>query len=151
MKIRPAIHDDIESLDRIALAAKAHWGYSQEQLLLWKRELMTPPDSIATRPTFVAEVDGTAVAFAQIDPSVAPWELVSLWVLPQFMGQGIGRALLRTSAAAARAAGQGSIAIDSDPYAEAFYLACGARVVGQVPAPIPEDTERYRPQLLLDT
>lgn len=151
MKIRPATRDDAESLDPIAFAAKAHWGYSREQLHLWKQELTTPPDSIDGRPTFVAEVDGKVVAFAQTDPSVEPWELVALWVLPRFMGRGLGRALLRASAAAAKAAGQDVLAIDSDPHAEAFYLACGARNVGRIPAPIAEDEARARPQLLLDT
>lgn len=39
------------------------------------------------------------------------------------------------------------ITVDSDPNAEAFYLACGASRRGKVPAPIAGEPHRVRPQL----
>jgi predicted N-acetyltransferase YhbS len=149
MKIRPAVPADAPDLDAIALEAKAHWGYAQEQIEIWKADLRTSPASLSVRPTFVAESDHELVGFAQLDPSAETWELVSMWVRPAHMGRGIGRALLAAAAATAKAAGQSVIAIDSDPNAEPFYRACGAELVGSVPAPIQGQPARVRPQLRL--
>lgn len=136
-------------MDRLAIAAKAHWGYAEHDLARWASELRTPPDTVVTWPTFVAESDGALAGFTQLDPTREPWELVSLWVHPRHMGRGIGRRLLRRAVAAAAASGQGRIHIDADPHAAGFYLACGARLVGSVPAAIAGAPDRVRPQLAL--
>ena len=41
--------------------------------------------------------------------------------------------------------------VDADPNAESFYLACGANRCGEVPAPIPGEPGRVRPQLAFRT
>lgn len=151
MHIRLAVMSDIDALNRIALNAKAHWGYSADQLRAWAPDLLTPPETIASMPTFVAELGATAIGFAQLDTSAQPWELVSLWVQPERMGKGVGRQLLNEVAKCARLAGRAEIAIDSDPNAELFYIACGASLVARIPAPIEGDMLRTRPQLLLLT
>jgi hypothetical protein len=48
-----------------------------------------------------------------------------------------------------RAAGIGELHIDADPHAEAFYRSHGALRVGQLDAPIANQPQRVRPQLLL--
>ncbi len=151
MKVRPAMLGDIEQMDRIALAAKASWGYSAEMMSRWRQELSTPPETILSRPTFVAVVQTEVVGFAQLDPSCSPWALESLFVWPQHMGQGIGRALMDQSLAAARASGQDLIRIDADPNAANFYRACGAKLVMNLAAPIPADEHRVRLQFELST
>jgi GNAT superfamily N-acetyltransferase len=51
--------------------------------------------------------------------------LEHLWVLPDWMGQGIGRALFRHAAERAAARGALSLTIEADPNAEPFYLPHG--------------------------
>jgi hypothetical protein len=46
-------------------------------------------------------------------------------------------------------AGGNALAIDADPNAEAFYLAKGARRIGEIAAPIEGHPDRVRPQMLL--
>ncbi|MCA0243852.1 MAG: GNAT family N-acetyltransferase [Proteobacteria bacterium] len=151
MQVRSARLHDLPDLDRIALEAKSHWGYAQEQLIRWESDLRTRPETIAAWPTSVAEIEGRVAGFAQIDPTASPWELVSLWVQPGHMRQGIGAALLRTMQEVAQQSGVREIHIDSDPNALAFYIACGASVVGSVAAPIEGEPSRVRPQLRLPT
>lgn len=151
MHIRAAVPADVEVLSRIALAAKASWGYSPSELAAWHAQLVVTAESLERWFTFLLEVEGKAVAFAQVSPESNPWEFQALWVLPQYMHRGFGRALVRHAAAHAAARGQAVLAIDSDPNAESFYLRCGARVVGQVPAPIEGSPSRVRPQLILAT
>lgn len=149
--IRMARLADLSALDGIALEAKAHWGYSAAQLAAWRDDLLTPADSLASRPVFVAEIEDTVVGFTQVATDVAPWEVWALWVKPACMRRGIGKALLGRARSFAAAAGQRQLAIDSDPNASELYLRCRATPVGVVPAPIPGAPGRVRPQFLLDT
>ena len=149
MEIRPANTSEVEALDRIAFAAKAHWGYAEHDLARWAPDLRTPPETISAWPTFVAESEGIIIGFVQLSPISEPWELVSLWVHPGHMGRGTGHQLLRRASAAASESGQSRIHIDADPNALGFYLACGARQLGTISAPISTNPSRVRPQLEL--
>jgi N-acetylglutamate synthase-like GNAT family acetyltransferase len=151
MNVHPASLRDLAEMNRIAVEAKAHWGYSSDQLARWAPDLSTTPETIASWPTVVAETDGCLAGFAQIDPTVSPWELVSLWVKPEFIRQGIGTSLLRHMQSVASDSGMPEIHIDSDPNALLFYKACGATEVGTVAAQIEAHQDRVRPQLRLQT
>lgn len=151
MQLRAARPDETPRLDEISLQAKASWGYSPSQLETWAASLATSAELVETQPTVVAEEHGKAIGFAQIVIDEDYCELISLWVLPNNAGRGVGRALLQSMVQAARERGQEVIAIDSDPNAEQFYVRCGAVRVGSVPAPIPGEPERTRPQLRLAT
>lgn len=67
------------------------------------------------------------------------------------MRRGIVRALLAHAVSTARSGGASAIAIDADPSAEPFYLACGARREGVVAAPVSGNPARVRPQLTLSS
>lgn len=134
-------------LSSLVMRAKAHWGYSAETLERWRAELAVSPAHVRECPTFVAVVGGEIMGFYSLRPSQSAWELDNLWVLPEFMHQGIGRALLSHALATAASGGVREITVDADPNAESFYLKCGAIRRGIVPAPIPGQPERVRPQL----
>ena len=151
MNLRDGGPEDLQALDAIAFAAKAHWGYSPAELLAWRADLTISPESLPTCPVCVAEEDGQAVGFVQVATDRQPWELDALWVHPGHMGRGIGKALLAWAQDFAASRGQLELAIDADPNAEGFYKACGAVLVGSVPAPIVGNSRRVRPQLRLRT
>jgi GNAT superfamily N-acetyltransferase len=151
MNLRPGIPEDSQRLELIAFAAKAHWGYSAEQLQAWRADLTISPESVVARPVCVAEEDGKPVGFAQVAMDKQPWELDALWVHPEHMGKGIGKALLAWAKDFAASGGQLELAIDADPNAEPFYRACGAVLIGSVPAPIVGHPDRVRPQLRVHT
>ena len=88
------------------------------------------------------------MGFYSLRPSQSAWELDNLWVLPKFMHQGIGRALLAHALATAARGGASEITVDADPNAESFYLECGAIKRGEIPAPIAGQPKRVRPQLV---
>lgn len=147
--IRPARLQELGELARLALAAKAFWGYSAAQLAAWQADLSPTEESIRAHPAFVAVWGGLITGFHQLVLSVDEARLECLWVDPTFMRRGIGKALLGHAARLAAEAGFASLEIDSDPYAEPFYTACGAIRVGVVPAPIDDDPQRVRPQMRL--
>ncbi|MDE2149689.1 MAG: GNAT family N-acetyltransferase [Gammaproteobacteria bacterium] len=151
MRIRPALEGEASVLSSIAWEAKAFWPYSASQLAAWREELTISARCIAVRPTWVAEIGSRIVGFFVLAPSSATWVLEHCWVLPVGRGRGVGRALLAQALSLAAAGGATALSIDSDPYAEPFYLACGARRVGLVAAPVAGSPGRSRPQLLLFT
>ncbi len=58
-------------------------------------------------------------------------ELEHLWVLPEHIGTGIGRALFDHAVRKAAALGATILSIEADPNAEGFYRRMGARRVGE--------------------
>lgn len=151
MNIRPAQEHEAEALSALALEAKAYWGYSAAAIESWRQDLSVSSDTIASRPTFVAGVGDEIVGFYSLVPSNDSWKLDHLWVLPQFMDRGIGRALVAHALQTALRGGASSVTVDADPNAESFYLACGGVRCGEVPAPIPGEPARVRPQLAFRT
>ena len=149
MHIRRSAVEDANALTALVLRAKAHWGYSKAQLEAWRSILEVSAESLAGRPAFVGELGGRIVGFYSLIPSGREWDLDDLWVLPAFIGRGIGRALLMHASHTAAAGGAASLRIESDPYAEQFYMACGAERVGAVAAPIEGEPDRIRPVLTL--
>ena len=147
VEIREAAPSEAAALSSLALEAKAHWGYSRETLESWKDQLEISSADVASRPTYVGSIGGNVVAFYSLAPSGTTWELDNLWVAPQFMNRGLGRALLAHALEAAFRGGASSVTVDADPNAESFYLSCGAIRYGEVPAPIAGQPNRVRPQL----
>lgn len=149
MHIRRATVEDCAQLSALALRAKAHWGYAREQLQAWRPELEIAAETIPAHPAFVGEIDRCVIGFYQLVPAGTTWVLDSLWVAPEWMRLGHGRALVAHALAIAAQGGATAVLIDADPNAEPFYLACGATRVGEVAAPIAGHAGRIRPQLVL--
>ena len=147
MKIRRAQAGEAQALTALAFASKAHWGYAAETLKLWTGQLGVTAADVAAKQVRVCMLDGRIAGFYALARSGDAWELDQLWVAPAFMRRGVGRALVAHALGAALRDGADSVAVDADPNAEAFYLACGAVRCGEVPAPIPGEPARVRPQL----
>ncbi len=75
--------------------------------------------------------------------------LEHLWILPERIGQGIGRALFQHAVERAAARGATSLTIEADPHAEPFYLHMGATRVGAVTSEV-DGQRRELPLLVYD-
>ncbi|MBI3714900.1 MAG: GNAT family N-acetyltransferase [Betaproteobacteria bacterium] len=115
----------------------------------WRETLRIAPEYIAANLLFVAEIDVEAAGFIAMVPGPSRWQLDHLWILPGYMRRGLGRSLVGYGMRAAMLAGAAEIFIDADPYAEKFYRSCGARRIGEVPAPIEGEPARVRPQMII--
>jgi ribosomal protein S18 acetylase RimI-like enzyme len=149
MHIRRARESEAAALSALAVVSKQYWGYSPQDIDQWRPLLAVSSHDIASKPTFVAEVETEVVGFYLLVPKPQAWDLDHLWVSPKFARRGIGRALLVHAANSARLAGVSTIVIDADPNAEPFYVACGAFRQAIVAAPITGNPARFRPQLSL--
>jgi len=149
MQIARAEISQAPALSAIAWTAKAHWGYPAHWMEQWRELLTITPDFVAQHETFVAHLAGEAIGFYALVETPDSISLDHLWVLPERIGQGIGRALFKHAAGRAAARGASRLTIESDPQAEPFYLHLGARRVGAVPSEI-DGQPRELPLLVFD-
>jgi len=146
MIVRRAMAAEAGTLTVIAYAAKRHWGYPESWIARWSDVLTITPDFIRSHPVHVA-LHGDAIAgFHTILVEGERASLEHLWVLPEHMGQGVGSRLFRHALDTAVALGARTLTIESDPYAEAFYMHMGARRTGARDASV-DGTPRVLPIL----
>jgi GNAT superfamily N-acetyltransferase len=130
MQILRAKTDDASRLTEVAFAAKRHWGYPEQWLESWRDLLTIRPEFIVNHETHEAIVDACIVGFYALARKESRLELRHLWVVPDWMGRGVGRSLFNHALERARALGFQELEIESDPNAEGFYQRMGARRVG---------------------
>lgn len=147
--IRRATPGEAEKLTRIAHAAKRHWGYPEGWIALWKEALTITPDFIASNEVYVASVTDEVAGFYALLDHGDKVTLEHLWVMPQYIGRGVGGALFDHAVKAARAMGAATMEIESDPNAEGFYKRMGARRIRELSSEI-EGKPRVLPLLAVD-
>jgi GNAT superfamily N-acetyltransferase len=95
-----------------------------------RETLLANPDALAfsldpAGRTRVAAVDGDVVGFATLLAVAGSGELEDLFVAPEWMGRGVGRALVLDAIAAARAARMPRIDVTANGHALGFYERVG--------------------------
>jgi GNAT superfamily N-acetyltransferase len=133
--LRRATAADVSTLTRIAHAAKRHWGYPEQLIELWKDDLTVLPADVDADLVFCAEREGAMAGFYSVSGiGTAACEIEHMWVLPEHIGTGLGRALFEHMVRTLREQGVRTLRIASDPNAVGFYERMGARREGDVPA-----------------
>lgn len=136
-EIRLARTYEAEALCALCRRSKAHWGYDAEFMRLSEPSLTIAPASIGKGRVVVAETaDGRLQGVASIEPMQheGDFDLAHLFVDPEAMGTGVGRALFEAATARAKAEGARRLAILSDPNAAPFYERMGAVLTGDAPS-----------------
>src|ERR1700686_673241 len=149
VQIRRARPDEADALTEIAHAAKRHWGYPENWIEHWKADLTITPEFIANHEMYVAMIQEEVVGCCAIVFSDGPAELEHMWIRPQHMGTGCGRALFLHAKERAATLEIPVLEISADPNAEGFYERMGARRIGEVQSEI-EGQPRVLPRLTVD-
>ena len=135
--IRAARPAEAGALTQLALAAKAHWGYPASFMARCRAALTIEPAMIRRQVFRLAEgEDRLILGFYGFEPDPAGIGLSHLFVRPQAIGGGIGRALWEDAVALARRQGHRRMMIVGDPHAAGFYRRMGAVPAGAVPSEI---------------
>ncbi len=92
------------------------------------------PGEIGAGSVWVAETHDEVLGFGDVRIEAGIAGLYACFVEPSAIGSGVGRALWGKAEALAQAAGAMEIGLDSDPFAEGFYLAMGAMRIGEAPS-----------------
>lgn len=129
--LRRAIPNEANVLSQIALSAKAYWGYPMRWMEIWKPQLTFSVEYFEENESWVAEWEDTPIAFYTLQDRDGKAWIENLWVLPERMGQGIGRQLFLHAVKLARQRGYKALQLDADPNAIGFYAKMGMHKIGE--------------------
>ncbi|MEV6353152.1 GNAT family N-acetyltransferase [Streptomyces hydrogenans] len=125
--LRAARADEAETLTRLVMRSKAHWGYDAGFLDACAPQLRIRPGDVARRRVVVAEDErGGVLGVVSLEGTAPTATLGLLFVEPAVIGQGVGRLLYRSTLRRAVELGVRRLLIDADPHAAGFYRGMGA-------------------------
>ncbi|MDU5144025.1 MAG: GNAT family N-acetyltransferase [Paenibacillus dendritiformis] len=132
MLIRKATPDEAGNLSGLAFRSKAYWGYSDDFMEACRDDLTISPERIASSLIYVVEEDCRMKGFVGLEIENGECLLTDLFIEPDAIGKGYGRALLQYIIEKAKDLGIHAVTLHSDPHAENFYLRMGARRIGDI-------------------
>lgn len=130
-RIRPARPAELAQLSALTVRSKAHWGYDAAFMAAVRDDLTLSPDYLDRTQAFVLEQGGRILGYYGLRDHPDEAELADLFLDPAAIGRGYGRRLWQHAVATARSRGHRHMRFESDPHAEGFYLAMGARRYGE--------------------
>jgi GNAT superfamily N-acetyltransferase len=133
---RPARPDEGPELTELSLRAKAHWGYDETFLHSARANLTIEAGTIRSAQIEVAEREGTRIGFYGLVGEPPEGRLEWMFLEPDSIGGGYGRLMWKQALRRAEALGFTRLVIESDRFAEPFYLEMGARRIGGTPSPV---------------
>jgi N-acetylglutamate synthase-like GNAT family acetyltransferase len=150
IEIRRARPAESETLSQIAHAAKRHWGYPDGWIEEWKLDLTVTPEFIANHEVFVAIVNDAIAGCCALVVTGTLAEIEHMWIKPEHIGSGVGRALFEHARDRARALQLPVLELSADPNAEGFYERMGAKRIGDVPAGMNGEEARVLPRMRIN-
>ena len=131
LQVRPARPDEADVLSHIAFSAKAYWGYPENWMQIWKPQLTFSPEYFEERDAWVMDLDDSPIAFYTLEEKNDKAWIENLWVLPEYMGQGIGKQLFFHAVSRSRLKGHLILQLEADPNAVGFYEKMGMYKIGE--------------------
>src|SRR5262245_51882698 len=128
--IRTVKPDEADILSQIAVAAKRYWNYPESWMKLWIPQLTFSPEYVEANESWAAEMDSMVIAFYTLQQRDGIAWLEDIWVLPMYMGQGVGKDLFKHALSQARKSGHKTLRLEAEPNAVGFYEKMGMRQVG---------------------
>ena len=147
MDIVRAVTQDSEILTEVTKKSKDHWGYGAAQIEAWGDALTVTKAYIQANNVYKLQDGQTIVGYyAYFHEDAETVRLDNLFILPVYIGQGLGKLLLEDFLERIRNDGARTVTVHSDPNAEGFYRIFGFKTVGQKETSI---KERYLPVMEL--
>jgi GNAT superfamily N-acetyltransferase len=128
-RIRAALPEEGATLTAVAVASKAHWGYDEVFMARFADVIAFEPARVAEHDVWVLEQAGRIAGFYSLIHHGEVAELDDLWLLPEFIGRGLGRLLFEHARERAAAQGARRLEWEAEPFAIGFYERMGAAPV----------------------
>ncbi len=129
INIHCAVPEQTEALSYIALSAKRHWGYPERWMELWTPQLTFSLEYFAENESWVALDGERPIGFHTLLHRNGNAWIENLWVLPQYMGKGVGRQLFLHALELSRQRGYKTLQLEADPNAMGFYEKMGMQKI----------------------
>lgn len=131
ISIRRVMAEEAEVLSQIAQSAKAHWGYPKRWMEIWTPFLTFSPEYFVEHEGWTAVLDNKPIGFYTLHERNGNAWVDDLWVLPEYIGQGVGRQLFLDAISRARQMGYERLQLEADPNAVGFYEKMGMHKIGE--------------------
>jgi GNAT superfamily N-acetyltransferase len=123
--IRLGVPADLAAVSDVYRSASLSNAGDRDNLLAHPEYLVLGPEGLAEGRTYVAEEEGSLVAFATWAEAGGVVELEDLFVDPGWRRRGIAAALVSHIAQVLRARGVERLEVTANPHAMGFYRAAG--------------------------
>ena len=150
IEIRGADPSEADTLTAIAHAAKRHWGYPDGWIEQWKPDLTITPQFMEDNEVFVAIDNDSIAGCCALVVTGALAEIEHMWIKPEHMGSGVGRALFEHARERARELQLPMLELSADPNAEGFYERMGAKRIADIPASMNGAAARVLPRMRIN-
>ncbi|WP_300674689.1 GNAT family N-acetyltransferase [Soonwooa sp.] len=148
MKIEKATTNDHSTLTNITLDGKAFWGYSKEQIELWKKDLTISKDYIDENEVYKLIDDDEIIGYYSIlKISRTDSKLDNLFLYQKYIGKGFGKILMNDFIERVKKSDCKVIILDSEPNAEEFYKKFGFETYDRLESSI---KDRFLPKMKLN-
>jgi len=125
IRIRQGLPADASKLSEIAFRSKAHWGYDDNFMESCRGELTYDGSDFPATYFGILE-DPITLGFYALDIHTKDKiEMTALFIEPEYIGKGYGKALMNHAKIQAKVFGAKELFVQADPNAEGFYLAMG--------------------------
>lgn len=139
---------DAKMLTGIAIKSKGFWDYSNDLLESWREDLTVPELMIQEMFVYKYVIDDEIVGFYILNqPKEKSIELEFLFVLPNFIGKGIGNELIQHAFKKAKELESNKIIVLADPNAVSFYGSKGFIIIDKKESSVPN---RFLPLMQKD-
>jgi N-acetylglutamate synthase-like GNAT family acetyltransferase len=149
IEILRAHPEEADKLTEIAHAAKRHWNYPETWIQQWRIELTITREFITANEVFAATINGEIVGCCALVVTDSLAEIEHMWIRPEQMRSGVGRALFEHARARAIERGATVLELSADPYAEGFYARMGAKRIAEISANM-DGQSRVLPRMRID-
>src|SRR5918996_5091187 len=120
ISIRRVIPKEADVLTQIAISAKAYWAYPECWMEIWRPQLTFSPEYFEGNESWVAVNGAKPIAFYTLQEKNGNAWLENLWVLPEYIGKGVGNLLFLHAIGLARQHGYQNLQLGADPNAAGF-------------------------------
>ena len=131
IKISLAFPEQAEALTQIAISAKQHWDYPEAWIQHWIPQLTISAEYISSNEVWMMIDKEKPIAFYALSQNEGGYELGHLWVLPEYIGKGIGKQLFNHALERCKILNISTLKIYADPNAQTFYEKMGAKKISE--------------------
>jgi ribosomal-protein-alanine N-acetyltransferase len=121
MDVIKALQKDHRELTTLMRQSKSYWGYDQKQLKKWQADLTISSEFISNNHVFKLVRENKILGFFAFSIQNNDVKLESLFILPDFIGKGIGKLLMTKFLEKVEELPIKRIFLDADPNTERFY------------------------------
>lgn len=128
----------------LALRSKSYWPYSKALIESYREDLEVFPEEIEAGAVFAMEQGEEIVGFYALSSSDKKQRLHFMFVEPNYIGKGLGKALWLHALSTAKQRGWRSLSFYADSYAaENFYKHQGCRTLSTLESKLGPLFEMY--------